>query len=96
MMVLRKTNYTVTVQLDERNTAMAVMNHLNKILKQVIGICDLYPCPKTYALFSVIKNRMVGVTINDLLDKYWFPTYKISSLDDGLLTIKISLPPICK
>jgi hypothetical protein len=94
MMVLRKTNYSVTIQLDDRNTPIVVMSQLNKALRQLAGLCDLYPCPKTYALLAVMKSRMVGVSLNDLLDRYWFPTCKILSLADKTVRIKLSLPPV--
>lgn len=76
-MALRKINYSVTIDLDDQIKALEVINSLKKILKHTVTLCDLYPCPKTYALFTVMKNRMGGTTVNDLLEKYWFPTFKI-------------------
>ena len=61
----------------------------------MISECNLYPCPKAYALFNVMRNRM-GKTVNFLLEKYWFPTVKVLSFENNILTFKISLPPVVK
>ena len=38
----------------------------------------------------------MGKTVNFLLEKYWFPTVKVLSFENNILTFKISLPPVVK
>jgi hypothetical protein len=42
---------------------------------------NFHPCPKTYSLFTMIKGRMKAATTNELLKKYWYPTYTITKID---------------
>ena len=65
-MVLRKTNLTGKIYLDDPSQLNSVLTELNKLSAILETECNLHPCPKTYALFTVLKNR-VGKTVNSLL-----------------------------
>jgi hypothetical protein len=65
--VLRKTNIAVKLQIGQKTNLSEVLNALSKATKKLISLCGLYPCPKTYALFTVLKNRMGPTTVNTLL-----------------------------
>lgn len=97
MLSLRKTNlkFKITVDL-KRSTAEKVLNSLGKLMNQLVSVCDLYPCPKTYAMLWVLKKRENISSVNTLLEKYWFPTYQIISFSSESLFVKISIPPVQK
>lgn len=40
-----------------------------------------HPCPKTYSLFTMIKGRMKVSSTNELLKKFWYPTFILKNLD---------------
>lgn len=98
LMVLRKTNFVGKIPLNEVADVGPIMSELSKLGAKLTTECNLFPCPKTYALFHVLKNRMGRPprTVNALLEQYWFPTFKMVSFDEKNLTIKISVPPVVK
>jgi len=36
----------------------------------------------------------MGKSVNELLEKYWFPTYQVTSANNDEVTINLSLPPV--
>ena len=96
VMVLRKTNLNLKVNLDERVTLAFVISELIKMSGKLVTECGLYPCPKSYALLNVLKNRQPGSTVNSIMQKYWFPTHQIVSSDAKSVSIRVSLPPLAK
>jgi hypothetical protein len=61
------------------------MQKLKKLTHKLIDKCNIHPTPNTYALFAVLKNRKILPTINELLDKYWFPTWRIISFSENIV-----------
>jgi hypothetical protein len=97
MLSLRKTNLKFKITIDQRRTsAEEVIDSLKKLSSQLVSLCDLYPCPKTYAMLFVLKKRGDIPSVNILMEKYWFPTYQIISYSAESLVVKISLPPVQK
>ena len=66
MMILRKTNLLGKISLEDSSQLQSTLDYLSKLSPKIVSECNLYPCPKTYALFHVLKNRM-GRTVNSLL-----------------------------
>lgn len=57
---------------------------------------NFHPCPKTYSLFTVMRGRMKAKTVNELLSKYWYPTYIFENIDieNGSASVTVSIPPV--
>lgn len=96
LVVLKKSNIMVDIRLQEGQNIEEAISKVKKSLSGLKTQFGLHPCPKTYALFHVLKNRKLGASVNDLLDKYWFPTYKICQAFPNELKVLISLPPLKK
>lgn len=91
---LRKTNLNISIKLTAKSSLTNVLDSLKGIGRRLLNKCGLHPCPKTYALFHVLKNRKILPTVNLLLDKYWYPTWKIKELKEEEIIIEFSIPPL--
>lgn len=66
-LTLKKTNFRLRIKFNQKYNVENVLQDLTKISKYFVNVCDLHPCPKTYALFHVLKNRNYGLSVNYLL-----------------------------
>jgi hypothetical protein len=53
------------------------MTKLNKVIRILIDKGNLHPDPRVYALLGVLKNRRLMPSVNDLQQKYWFPSWRL-------------------
>ena len=96
IIVLKKTNVTLSISLNQKVTTEWIMRELSSLGPYLTTHCGLYPCPKTYALVHVLKNRKLAPTANAILEKYWFPSWRLVSLEGNTLTATVSLPPLSR
>lgn len=61
--ILTKTNIDLKISFNDLDQTINLFNKLGSYLVQKMGI-SFHPCPKTYALFAMIKGRMKVKTAN--------------------------------
>lgn len=84
MLAVRKTNLKLKISFNPKDISFeSVATQLSKLGRQLATICNLYPCPKTYAMFHAFKSRGELTSVNALLDKYWFPTSQVEAYTNG-------------
>lgn len=85
----------MTIKLTARFGLERAFKELSQLSRKLVSSANLYPCPKTFALFHVLKNRKLGgITANQIMEKYWFPTYEVRSATPAEIVLQLSLPPV--
>ena len=84
---LRKINMNIKLSLNQRQNLSALLKELERLVRKLIETCHLYPSQKTYELFGLLKLRKTLPTVNEIMDKYWFPTWKINSINNDQIDL---------
>ena len=93
--ILSKTNIELQVKFTDLKALTDQVAKIGSYLTEKMGL-SFHPCPKTYSLFVVMRGRMKARTVNELLNKFWYPTFEFSDINLGEGTAKaiIAIPPV--